>query len=181
MINLRFPRPSLAVIFIFFLYWSCYTHNKASGGNIFWRIASFHVLFYLQHLFRRQNGPKPVKFENKLYKTVITFFLNKKLKKIVTLTMHVLRSVCPNGSQKHMHLACLTLHLLPVFYLCIRYIEGRTYLAICFPTYFRVTKLFQPSPCLYSHSFPSIHACKVYISLYRNPQQKSNLIDFEPL
>jgi hypothetical protein len=68
---------------------------------------------------------------------------------------------------------------LPVFYLFIRYIEGRRYLAICYPTYFCVAKLFQPYPCLYSDYFPSIHACKVYI--YRNPQQKSNLIDFEPL
>jgi hypothetical protein len=64
-------------------------------------------LFYLHHLFRRQNGPKPVKFETK---PLTSFILNKKLKKIVTLTMHVLRSVRPNGSQKHMHLACLTLH-----------------------------------------------------------------------
>ncbi len=69
--------------------------------------------------------------------------------------------------------------VLPVFYLCIRYIKGRRYLAICYPTYFRVAKLFQPFPCLYSYYFPSIHACKVYI--YRNPQQKSNLIDFVPL
>ena len=29
-------------------------------------------------------------------------------KKFVTLTRHVLRSVCPNGSQKHMHLTCFT-------------------------------------------------------------------------
>jgi hypothetical protein len=36
------------------------------------------------------------------------FFFNFLKKKIVTLTMHVLRSVCPNGSQKQMHLACLT-------------------------------------------------------------------------
>jgi hypothetical protein len=28
--------------------------------------------------------------------------------KFVTLTMHVLQSICPNGSQKHMHLAYLT-------------------------------------------------------------------------
>jgi hypothetical protein len=68
---------------------------------------------------------------------------------------------------------------LPAFYLCIRYIEGQRYLAICYPTYFRVAKLFQPSPCLYSDSFPSFHACKVYI--YRNPQLKSNINDFEPL
>jgi hypothetical protein len=87
------------------------------------------------------------------------FFKKIKNKKFVTLTMHVLRSVCPNGSQKQMHLACLTPN--PKFYLCIRYIEFSRYLAICYPTYFRVAKLFQPYPFLYSDYFPSIHACKV--------------------
>ncbi len=31
--------------------------------------------------------------------------------------MHVLRSVCPNGSQKHIHLACLTPH--PKWVICL--------------------------------------------------------------
>jgi hypothetical protein len=65
--------------------------------------------FYLHHLIRRQNGPKPVKNQTNPVKNRYNFFFFKFLKKkIVTLTMHVLRSVCPNGSQKQMHLACLT-------------------------------------------------------------------------
>ena len=106
-------------------------------------------------------------------KTVITsffyfFFQNK----FVTLTMHVLRSVCPNGSQKHMHLACCTPYpkwviclllaktLLPVFYLCI---DVRINLAICFPTQKCVVVLLQPFPSLNSYSFLSIHAYKLYM------------------
>jgi hypothetical protein len=49
-----------------------------------------------------KNSKNPVKIR-------YNFFLNNKLqKKFIKLTMHVLRSVCPNGSKKQMHLACLT-------------------------------------------------------------------------
>jgi hypothetical protein len=54
-------------------------------------------------------GQKPVKNEKIPVKTVITFYFYFFFqKKFVTLTMHVLRSVCPNGSQKQMLLPCLT-------------------------------------------------------------------------
>jgi hypothetical protein len=46
-----------------------------------------------------KNSKNPVKIR-------YNFFLIKK--KTDTLTMHVLRSGCPNGSQKQMHRACLT-------------------------------------------------------------------------
>ena len=48
---------------------------------------------------------------------------------------------------------------LPVFYLCIRYIEVRMYLAICYPTYFCVAIILQPFSCLnsYSYSFLPLH------------------------
>ena len=49
-----------------------------------------------------KNSKNPVK--NRYNFFFYFFFQNK----FVTLTMHVLRSVCPNGSQKQMHLACLT-------------------------------------------------------------------------
>ncbi len=90
----------------------------------------------------------------------------------------MLRSVCANCSQKHMHLACLTPHTkwvicilpakqyLPVFYLCIRYIEVRMYLAICYPTYFRVAIRLHSFPCLNSYSFLSFHAYKVYMYVH---------------
>ncbi len=68
---------------------------------------------------------------------------------------------------------------LPVFYLCIRYIEIRMYLAIYYPTYFRVAIPLQPSPCLHSYSFMYIYAYNVY--MYRNPQQNYYLSDFEHL
>ena len=112
----------------------------------------------------------------------------KKKKKIVTLTRHVLRSVCPNGSQKHMHLACCTPYpkwvnclllakkVLPVFYLCI---EVRINLAICFPTQNCVVVLLQPFPSLNSYSFLSIHAYKLYV--YQIHQQNYHLINFGPL
>jgi hypothetical protein len=58
---------------------------------------------------------------------------------------------------------------LPVFYLFIRYIEVRMYLAICYPTYCCVAIPFQPSPCLNSYSFLFIYASKVVG--YPNHQQ----------
>ncbi len=81
------------------------------------------------------------------------------------ITKHVLRSVCPNGSPKHMHLVCLTPNQkwviwllpskqnLPVFYLCISYIEVRTELHIYFPGYFRVAKPLQHSTIFYFNYF----------------------------
>ncbi len=54
---------------------------------------------------------KTGKFPKNPLWSVITFFFNDKIKKkIVTLNLHVLRSLCPNGSQKHMHLACWNPH-----------------------------------------------------------------------
>jgi hypothetical protein len=70
--------------------------------------------FNLHHLFRRQNGPKPVKFHKIRCKSVIT---KKKIFFSKRITWHVLRSVCPNGSQKHMHLPCLTPH--PKWLICL--------------------------------------------------------------
>ena len=65
------PQAKFSCDFYFFQFWTCYTRNKASGRNIIWRIAPFHVLkrsppflglnFFFHHLIRRQNGPKPVK------------------------------------------------------------------------------------------------------------------------
>jgi hypothetical protein len=66
------PQAKFSCYFYFFQFRSCYTRNKASGGKIIWRTATFHVLkrpppmtgtqfFYLHHRIRRQNGPKPVK------------------------------------------------------------------------------------------------------------------------
>ena len=47
---------------------------------------------------------------------------------------------------------------LPVFYLCLRYIEVQMYLAICYPTCFCVAITLQPFSCLNSYSFtPSYH------------------------
>ncbi len=37
--------------------------------------------FYLHHLIRRQNGPKPVKFQKFRYKSVIIFFSKIKIEK----------------------------------------------------------------------------------------------------
>ncbi len=56
--------------------------------------------------------------------------------------------------------------------------EVHKYLRTCYLTYFRVAILFQPFPCLNFNSFLSIHAHKVY--MYRNHQQKCNLINFGP-
>ena len=67
---------------------------------------------------------------------------------------------------------------LPVITIIIRYIEAHKYLRTCFPTYFCVAILVQPSPCLIFNSFPSFYAHKVY--MYRNHQQKCNLINFGP-
>ena len=67
----------------------------------------------------------------------------------------------------------------PVFYLCIRYIQVRMYLAICYPTYFRVAIPFQPFPCPNSYYFLLINAAKVVG--YPNHQQKSKILNFGPL
>jgi hypothetical protein len=70
---------------------------------------------------------------------------------------------------------------LPVFYLCIRYIEVRMYLAICYPTYFRVAIPFQPSPCLNSYSFLLLaHQCSQSGRVPKSPakMQKSQLWTF---
>jgi hypothetical protein len=63
---------------------------------------------------------------------------------------------------------------LPVFYLCIHYIEVRRYLAICYPTYFCVAITLQPFSCLHSYSFMYIYAYNVY--MYRNPQSPAKFI-----
>jgi hypothetical protein len=68
---------------------------------------------------------------------------------------------------------------LPVFLFIIRYIEARKHLTICYPTYFHVANLLQPSPCLNSYAFLYFHAYKAY--LYRNPQQKCPNLNFGPL
>ena len=65
---------------------------------------------------------------------------------------------------------------LPVNPFIIRYIEVQKYLITCYPTYVRVAILLQSFSCLNFYSFLSIHAHKVY--MYRNHQQKSNLINF---
>jgi hypothetical protein len=67
-----------------------------TGRNPNWDSIILRTLFTSRLYWSKtgKNSKNPVK-------TVITFF-------IITLTMHVLWSVCPNGSQKQMHLACLT-------------------------------------------------------------------------
>ncbi len=163
--------------------------------------------FHLHHLIRRQNGPKPVKFQNPVKIRYNFFFINKLKKKFVTMTMHVLRSVCPNGSQKHMHLACLTpnpkwvICLLPAkikFYRYFTYVSvilraGGTLLLYMLSYQFSCCEAIPTLPVpLFTLLTPSrlfmrakckVAKCKVYIlyKLYRNHQQKSNLIDVEPL
>jgi hypothetical protein len=72
------------------------------------------------------------------------------------------------------NLSCTSKKVLPVFYLCVRYIEGRRYLATCYPTYFRALILFRRLPCLHSYSFLSIYAHNAY--MYRYPQQPAKFI-----
>ena len=40
-------------------------------------------LFYLNHLIRRQNGQKPVKFQKNRYKSVITQFVFNKINLLI--------------------------------------------------------------------------------------------------
>ncbi len=59
---------------------------------------------------------------------------------------------------------------LPVFYLCLRYIEVQMYLAICYPTCFCVEITLQPFSCINSYSFLPLHAyccCWVPVVLVR--------------
>ncbi len=42
--NFSVPQVKFSCDFYFFQFWSCCTRNKASGRNIIWRIAPFHVL-----------------------------------------------------------------------------------------------------------------------------------------
>jgi hypothetical protein len=68
---------------------------------------------------------------------------------------------------------------LPVFYLCIRYIVVRMYLAICYPTYCRVANPFQPSPCLNSYYFWLINAAiSDRVPILPAKMQKSQLWTF---
>ncbi len=66
MINFGFPRPSLAVIFIFTIITASTNGMRLpgdilSGTQLLFMSSKF---FYLHHLIRRQNGPKPVKIQN---------------------------------------------------------------------------------------------------------------------
>jgi hypothetical protein len=59
-------------------------------------------------MFKLVEKPTGKKSKNPVKSVITSFFIKKLKKKFVTLTMHVLRSICPNGIQKQMHLACLT-------------------------------------------------------------------------
>jgi hypothetical protein len=121
MINCGCPRPSLAVIFIFTSIRAT-THAIRLPGKHYLEHSSFScpqkvpphdwdsiLLSSPSNSSSKwsktgKNSKKPVKIRYNFF-----FLINWK-KKFVTLTIHVLRSVCPNGSQKQMHLACLSPH-----------------------------------------------------------------------
>jgi hypothetical protein len=75
-----------------------------TGRNPNWASILLRTLFAscLNWSKTGKNSKNPVKNR---YNFFFYFFLKNKF---VTLTMHVLRSFCPNGSQKQMHLACVT-------------------------------------------------------------------------
>jgi hypothetical protein len=67
------------------------TGRNPNWDSIILRTLSASCLYWSK---TGKNSKNPVKKRYNFFK-----------KKFVTLTMHVLRSICPNGSQKHMHLA----------------------------------------------------------------------------
>jgi hypothetical protein len=139
----------------------------------------------------RQNFWKPVKNHKIRYKSAIT------QKSVVKISLnfskfppHLLRSVCNLQVNCCIRRSCFTcctsswigISALKRWFTCLfiifRYIEVRIDLAVCFPTQFWIVILLQSSPWLNSYSFLSLGAYKVY--MYRNRQQKCNLINFGP-
>ena len=124
----------------------------------------------LRRLFAScSNWSKTGKNEKIPVKTVITFlfllFFSKKIRRAHRACVAVISpswqpktdaSSLFNSQSKMSNLSFTSQKIfLPVFYLFIRYIEGRRYLAACYPTYFRVTMRLQHLPCLNSYSFLS--------------------------
>jgi hypothetical protein len=126
------------------------------------------------------------------YKSVITQFIFNKIKKKIRHTDHTCVAVSLPYWQPKTHASYLFNYSsnmsylsitskkrnIPVFYLCIRYIEVRMYLAICYPTCFCVANPLQSFSCLNSYSFLPLHAYK--LTMYRNHQQKCKNLDFGP-
>jgi hypothetical protein len=115
MINFWFPRPSLAVIppppsFGAATHGIRLPEDKISDAHLLF-MSSKGLFLNLHLLIRRQNGPKPLKFHKIRYKSVITQNYVEKIHKIFSyIPRHLLRSVCPNGSKKRVHLACFAPH-----------------------------------------------------------------------
>ena len=63
------PQAKFSCDFYFFQYWSCYTRNKASGRNIIWRIAPFHVLKRSPHDWDSIILSSPPNSSSKWFKT----------------------------------------------------------------------------------------------------------------
>ena len=87
----------------------------------------------------------------------------KNKKKFVTMTLHVLRSVCLHGSQKQMHLACLTHH--PKWVICLLPAKNKIY------RYFTYVSVILRSGCTFQYAILHI----VVLRLHCNPSRASIL------
>ena len=122
------------------------------------------------------------------------FFLIVFQKKFVTLTMHVLRSVCLTGSQKQMHLACLTHN--PKWVICLlpakpKFYRYFTYVSVISRAGGTLQYAILPIFVLRSYSNPSrafiqttswlFMRAKCTCTEIRNHQLKTQLLNFGPL